>query len=117
MRFKVDENLPVDVALELRRNGHDAHTVDDEGMGGAADHRLAGILKRERRALVTLDVDFGNLKRYPPSEFSGLIVLRLRDQSKPSVLEAVRRVLSHLEREPLERLLWSVDETSIRFHD
>jgi len=34
MRFKVDENLPVDVAEFLRPNGHDAMTIFDQQMVG-----------------------------------------------------------------------------------
>ena len=38
MRFKLDENLPVEFASLLRRSGHDAVTVLDQGLGGARDH-------------------------------------------------------------------------------
>lgn len=117
MRFKVDENLPVEVAIDLRERGHDADTVGDEGVAGAPDSRLAELLERERRALLTLDVDFGNLKRYPPERYAGLVVLRLRNQSRRSVLDAVRRVLDRLREEPLDGRLWSVDEVTIRSHD
>lgn len=32
LKFKVDENLPVEAAALLRDAGHDAVTVDDQGM-------------------------------------------------------------------------------------
>ena len=34
MRFKLDENLPVEAAEFLRSAGHDARTVLEQGMGG-----------------------------------------------------------------------------------
>lgn len=34
MRFKVDQNLPVELAEALRAAGHDAHTVYEEGLAG-----------------------------------------------------------------------------------
>ena len=37
MLFKVDENLHEDVALALRKHGHDAETVFDEGLQGHDD--------------------------------------------------------------------------------
>ena len=37
MRFKLDENLPVELVTDLRDLGHDADTVADEGLRGAAD--------------------------------------------------------------------------------
>lgn len=32
MKFKVDENLPVELAEDLRGLGYEAGTVDDEGL-------------------------------------------------------------------------------------
>ena len=34
MRFKLDENLPVELAAELRAMGHDTDTVADERLCG-----------------------------------------------------------------------------------
>jgi predicted nuclease of predicted toxin-antitoxin system len=42
MRFKVDENLPVEVADSLRQAGYDTATV------------------------ITLDTDFADIRAYPP---------------------------------------------------
>ena len=74
MRFKVDENLPVEVAAALREAGHDAPTVLDQEAGGMPDTDLAGLVKREGRVLVTLDQGFGDIRSHPPGEFSGLVV-------------------------------------------
>ena len=52
MRFKVDENLPAEVADLLRAAGHDAVTVNDQGVGGAKDPDLANLLQREQRAFI-----------------------------------------------------------------
>lgn len=35
MKFKLDENLPVDLVSDLRQAGHDADSVPDEGLTGA----------------------------------------------------------------------------------
>jgi predicted nuclease of predicted toxin-antitoxin system len=43
MRFKVDENLPADVAAVLREAGHYASTVLEEGLGGALDSAIASV--------------------------------------------------------------------------
>jgi predicted nuclease of predicted toxin-antitoxin system len=90
MRFKIDENLPIDAAEVLRRAGHDAATVLEQGYGGSTDARLAALCQRESRILVTLDMDFADIRAYPPAEFPGLVVLRLRQQDKPHVLDVGR---------------------------
>lgn len=37
MKFKLDENLPVELAADLRALGHDADTVADESLCGMPD--------------------------------------------------------------------------------
>jgi predicted nuclease of predicted toxin-antitoxin system len=61
MRFKVDENLPRDACELLIRAGHDAISVGQQGLWGAEDARIYEVCQAERRALVTLDVDFANV--------------------------------------------------------
>ena len=72
MRFKIDENLHEDVAEALRKDGHDAQSVFDEGLRGRPDPEIAEAARREGRALVTLDLDFGNIREYPPEQYRGL---------------------------------------------
>jgi len=117
MRFKADENLPLEVAAFLRDHGHDALTVWDEGMRGEPDQHLAKVCQSERRALVTLDLGFADIRTYPPERFTGLIVLRLNQQSRRHVLAVLPRVLELLKTEPLEGRLWIVDKQSLRVRE
>jgi len=114
MRFKTDENLPVEVADLLRAAGHDAHTVFDESLSGRPDSNIAETVRHEQRVLITLDLDFADIRAYPPQHYPGLIVLRLAMQDKPSVLAVITRVIPLLNTEPLTGLLWIVDESAIR---
>ena len=114
MKFKIDENLPVEVADLLRRSDHDAATVLEEELGGTADVDIASICRQESRALITLDADFANIRAYPPNQHHGLVVLRLRRQSKPSVMGALQRLMPLLSSEPLDRRLWIVEADRIR---
>ena len=47
MRFKIDENLPLEAATTLRQAGFDAETVWDEALSGAADERIANRAQQE----------------------------------------------------------------------
>jgi predicted nuclease of predicted toxin-antitoxin system len=114
MKFKVDENLPVEAAEVLRQAGHDAVTVLEQQLGGAPDSVIASICRQEGRGLVTLDTDFADIRVYPPTDFPGLIVLRLRRQDKRHVIEALERLTPLLSSEPLECHLWIVEETRVR---
>jgi predicted nuclease of predicted toxin-antitoxin system len=114
MKFKIDENLPIEIAELLRQAGHDATTVLEEQIGGCTDAMLAALCRQENRALVTLDMDFADIRGYPPAEFPGLVVLCLRQQDKPCVLDLFARLVRVLHEEPLEGHLWIVEEGRIR---
>ena len=114
MRFKVDENLPVELAEELRLAGYDAVTVAEQKLTGSTDSTLSGVCRSEGRAFVTLDLDFADIRTYPPEEYSGLVVLRLTRQDKLHLLNVIQKVLEVIGSEPLEGRLWIVDEMRIR---
>jgi predicted nuclease of predicted toxin-antitoxin system len=114
MRFKVDENLPDEVCNLLNSAGHDAISVGQQGLGGAADARIYQLCQNERRVLITLDVDFANVQAYDPKSSVGVIVLRLARQDRQRVLDAVATTLTLLGREPLENRLWIVEGERIR---
>lgn len=114
MKFKIDENLPIEVAQLLQEAGHDVFTVHEQGMVGAKDLALAQVCQSENRAIVTLDTHFADIRTYPPENYSGLIVLRVARQDKPHVLEVMRRVLKLFSTEILEGKLWIVDEKRVR---
>jgi predicted nuclease of predicted toxin-antitoxin system len=117
MKFKIDENLPLDVAELLIEVGHDAHTVYDEDLSGARDEIIARKVKREKRILVTIDLDFSDIRTYPPAFYYGIIVLRLSRQDKNTILSAVQTFLSVLEHEPIEAKLWIVEDKKIRIRE
>jgi predicted nuclease of predicted toxin-antitoxin system len=114
MRFKIDENLHEDVAETLRKHSHDARTVFDEGLRGRPDPEIAEAARREGRVMVTLDLDFGNIREYPPEHYRELIVLRVANQSRRHVLQVIERVLAVLDCVPLDGHLWVVSEGGIR---
>ena len=113
MLFKIDENLHEDVAELLRSEGHDAVSVFDRHLRGHPDEELAAVCQREHRVIVTMDLDFSNILKYPPEKYAGIAVLRLDDPSRPPVVAAVRRLLPFAT-EPLAGHLWIVDETGAR---
>jgi predicted nuclease of predicted toxin-antitoxin system len=114
VRFKIDENLPIEVAEILRAAGHDAATVNDEALSGAPDPDLAALLKRESRALVTLDLGFADIRSYPPGEYQGLVVLRLPRQDKTLVLLTCSRLVAALATQDLAGQLWIVEANRLR---
>jgi predicted nuclease of predicted toxin-antitoxin system len=114
MQFKTDENLHSEASDLLRRHKHDACTVYEQGLQGHADSDVAEVCLQESRTLVTLDLDFSDIRAYPPNQYCGIIVLRLADQSRPAVLRMLQRIIPLFETEPLVGHLWIVDEHQVR---
>ena len=76
MKFKLDENLDVRLSELLHEHGHDAETVFSEHICGASDEIVFLTCMTEKRALITLDLDFSNILRFPPQSMDGIIILR-----------------------------------------
>jgi predicted nuclease of predicted toxin-antitoxin system len=114
VKFKFDENLPSDLGALLRADGHDAHSVLDEDLRGAADPCIAKVCRDEQRILITLDLDFGHIKNYPPQDYPGIIVLRLARQDRDTVLGIIPRILTLLQTETIAQRLWIVDDNRTR---
>ena len=117
MRFKTDENLPMEIAELLRQQGHDALTIADEGLAGVADPAVAAVCQVEKRAIVTLDMDFSDIRRYPPENYGGIIVLRPMVQLIPTLERMMVGVVTLLGQEVLEGCLWIVDDHRVRIRD
>lgn len=114
MQFKIDENLPIEIADLLITAGYDAKTVNDQQLQGTKDPVIADTCRSENRVLVTLDIDFSDIRAYPPEEFSGIIVLRVQSQAKHHVIKVFRSIIPLIGREPLIQHLWIVEETKVR---
>lgn len=112
--FKVDENLPQDVVSLLQESGYDAMSVYDQKLVGQPDPRISEVCKAEGRTLITLDLDFANVRTYPPAEHPGIIVLRVEEHSKRAVLALVSSLLPALVSEALAGKLWIVESDRIR---
>ena len=116
MNLKIDENLPLEFVDLSREAGHDALPVTDQGLGGADDPVVAERCRKEHRGGVTLDLDFGDIRQYPPEDYYGLIVLRVRGQDKQTLIRVFKQTLRLLATEPLVGRLWIVEEGRVRIH-
>jgi len=93
MKFKIDENLPFEIKNLLIQAGHDALTVKDQDLTGKPDATIATVCLGEDRVFITADLDFSDIRAYPPAKYPGIMVLRSDRQDKPTMVELFRAVL------------------------
>lgn len=98
---KLDENLGRLHAALLREHGYDADRVHDEGISGAKDPVLWAKVVAEGRFLITLDLDFSDIRRFRPGTHPGILLVRAGNNGRAAVLQVLRRVLAE---QPLESL-------------
>ncbi len=117
MNFKLDENFGTRTQELFRAAGHNVHTVLEQNLSGAADIKLFEICAVEKLCLVTLDLDFSDVVRFPPQTSAGIVVIRVpRNPSLRLLEKLVTEFLTLLETEPLQQNLWIVEIGRIRIH-
>lgn len=118
MRFELDENLGSRSSRLFPKAGHDVETVFQEGLSGARDEIVFETCIREKRCLLTLDLDFADIVRFPPHRAHGIAVLRLPNNVSLSLMERfVGDLLSMLDVESITGRLWIVEPGRIRVHE
>jgi hypothetical protein len=115
VKFKLDENLPVELVTDLRGLGHDADTVAEEGLRGAADPAVLDAAFAADRILFTLDKGIANVQRYPVHRHAGVVLFRPDTSGRGAVIAFVRERLHRVLEIDLAGRLTVVGPIRIRF--
>ncbi len=98
MRFLVDANLPRSCLPLLKGFGHHPEHARDIGLGGAPDADVAARVRATGAVLLTHDLDFANIHTYRPSDYPGIVVLRLPDDAvAEQIVSVLERFLRNTE--------------------
>ncbi len=116
MKFKLDENLDERLADLLRQRAYDVETVRGQNLKGTADEIIYAICKAEGRVLVSWDMHYANVLRYPPIGTPGLVVLRGPDNLFMTMGVLVSALAKALEKDSASGRLWVVEPGRVRIH-
>lgn len=115
MKLKLDENVDLRVVTFLRLAGHDVETVPNQGLTSAPDVELINVCRQEERCLVTADRGFGNRMRFNPSEYAGIVVIRLTSRANfTEWREAIETLILGLEQAEVFGKLWMIRQGRIQ---
>ncbi len=95
MRFLLDENVDIRLATFLRSLDHDVATLVHDFATRLEDEEVLALARRERRILITNDVDFGDLVVRRRLPHAGLILFRLSSVEYHVKQDRLAHVLAH----------------------
>jgi predicted nuclease of predicted toxin-antitoxin system len=114
VKFKIDENLPVEIADEIRGLGHEADTVFGEQLSGFPDAKILAAAEKGQRVLLTMDKGIANVRLYPPEDFTGIVLFRPKRAGRLGAIEFVRQHLLVLQEMELTGRLIVITEAGMR---
>lgn len=117
IKFLLDANLSPETATYLAEQGFDSKSVNTEKLGNLTDPEIVLIAKKEKRVIITFDLDFGEIYHEKERGSVGIIVLRLKDQTIENINFVLKKFLSQhlnkLEKNPRSLVIYK--KNSVRF--
>jgi predicted nuclease of predicted toxin-antitoxin system len=114
VNIKLDENLSRHLKDQLLPLGHNVSTAFEEGLLGKVDVDVSAAAKGEDRMVFTLDLDFADLRKFPPGSHPGIILFRPRSMGPMAVNEFVLKFVRETALASLVRCLAIVEPHRIR---
>jgi predicted nuclease of predicted toxin-antitoxin system len=93
LRFLADMGVSLRVVEWLRREGHDAAHLRDEGLQRLPNGDIFAKADAERRVILTFDLDFGEIVALAQGRPVSVVVFRLRDTRTETVISRLGAVL------------------------
>ncbi len=117
LRLFLDHCVPTSVGRALEPAGHEVLLLREHLPPDTEDPAVLAKASALDAVLVTLDGDFADLVRYPPSAFGGIVALQVRNRPEalPLLMERLQAYLAaHPEQAHYRGKLLLVDPTRIR---
>ena len=93
-KFVIDEDMPRSTGRALVEEGYEVRDVRDHGYRGSSDAEIYRFAQKEGAILLTGDLGFGNILKFPLGKHFGIVVARFPKDMRP--LEINRRILDGL---------------------
>ena len=93
-RFVIDEDMPRSTGVALVEAGYEVKDVRDHGHRGASDEEIYRFAQQQEAILLTGDLGFGNILKFPLGKHFGIVVARFPTEMTPK--EMNREIVASL---------------------
>ncbi|MBI2346717.1 MAG: DUF5615 family PIN-like protein [Deltaproteobacteria bacterium] len=114
MKVKLDENLSRHLKPRLQALRYDVLTAADEGLLSQSDVAIAKAAKQEDRILLTLDLEFADLRKHPPGTHPGIVLFRPQSFGPLAVNAFVESFMKTIDRSLLLKSVLIAEPTRLR---
>lgn len=94
MRFLADMGVSMRVVEWLRSTGHDIVHLREQGLHRLPDGEIFAKAQRERRVVLTFDLDFGEIVAATGVKTASVILFRLKNTRSQHVIGRLETVLA-----------------------
>lgn len=97
LKLVIDEDMPRSTARTLKAKGFEALDVRDCGLRGQSDEEVFKFAQREKAIILTGDMGFANLLRYPVGSHVGIVIAHFPNEMSTSELNGqITKAFSNL---------------------
>jgi predicted nuclease of predicted toxin-antitoxin system len=114
LKIKLDEQLSQQLKAIFIKKGHEVSTVYDQDMIGKPDEELWPVVQEAGQLLVTADKEFADIRKYPPGNHNGVILLRPAYESLPIFKRLIKSLLESTKLEDLKGKTAVLSESGTR---
>ena len=93
MRFLADENIHSSVVEFLRSKGLDVVTVVELDKARIKDTEVADLAQKEKRIILTLDLDFGYIYYFEKRGLINVVVVRAKPAAPEKIIILLEKFL------------------------
>jgi predicted nuclease of predicted toxin-antitoxin system len=79
-RFVIDEDMPRSTGKLLKHLGYEIKDIRDHRLRGASDDAVYQFAQSHQAVLITGDLGFGNILRFPIGSHFGIVVTRFPNE-------------------------------------
>lgn len=114
MRFLADMGISTRSVTWLRNQGYDIIHLSEQGLQCMPDEDIFKKAADEKRVILTMDLDFGQIVAASKTTLPSIVVFRLSDERSENVSKRLKELLNKCSDDMMEGSIISVSDNNIR---